>query len=314
MALRLKAPAASDDPTVLADFLELSAIQRADKNSSMVDLMRALRQSGSVDALDSGDGRDGGSEQTEACADAAFSEVEDRIIACGDPPLARYPFGVNENRRVLMSSADAATSVYGFMLLMSAFGLKAGSPRSHPERTFEAVCCHAAAAFLGGKKRGAEAVRFGSPRTTLPSRFADALDEVCARAGEMEPSRRKLNPHAKDAQLDIVAWRHFPDRRPGKLMAFGQCAAGRNGRDVKAKELQIASFTKRWLSVVPSVDPLRMFFVPWRVPQTDHEGICIDGGVVLDRCRIALLSKHLDAITIDECARWSRGVLKSWKR
>ncbi len=312
MLLNFAAPVASDDPTDFADYLELLALRQADQNSSMTDLMRVIRRSGSVDAVD-GDGRDGGSDQTEACAHAAFVELEDRILACGEPRQARYPFDMSDKRRLLKSTATAADSVYGFMLLLSAFGLKAGGRDAHPERTFEMVCCHAAAALLGGRRRGAEAVRFGSPRTTLPPKFSDAIEVVCNQAGEMEPSRRVTSTQAKDGQVDIIAWRHFPDRRAGKLMAFGQCAAGRNEWRAKAKEMQVASFVKRWLSKPPSVDPLRLFFVPWRIPPDEHSDVCIDGGIVLDRCRIALLCKNIDQETAGQCARWSRKVLKAWK-
>ena len=112
-----------------------------------------------------------------------------------------------------------------------------------------------------------------------------------------------------DAKLDVVAWKDFADGRPGKLILFGQCATGDDWRDKIGELPATAKWCDSWLVRVPVVDPLRVFFVPHRIPAKRWDHANRYGGVFFDRCRIAQLSGGLAADALAECRAWSAHVI-----
>ena len=309
----LVSPVASDDVTVKADFLELESFRVADKDVSLQDLTLELKRSGSIDAIGDPESAeyigDRGTEMSQSLAEDTFSELEDRHRSCGGD-AREYPFIID--KRLLIRQDNAVDRVYIFLLLLSQFGIRAGPKKTYGERIFEDLCRHAAEGYFGGKAHGASAENFGFPRRILPKHFPKALDALAARVGDFSPNDAAPgNKDQKDAKLDIVAWKSFPDRRPGKLLAFGQCAAGRADLASKIHEMQVASFCKSWLRDHPSVDPVRLFFVPWRVNSAEFRKTCIDGGIVFDRCRVSYFCADIDTNLRDQCRKWSEHVLKA---
>ena len=311
-------PAASSSPEELADWLELRAIQSADRNSSIQDLVRALRRSGTTDALvddeddDDGDGgyaSDPGSEKVQAAAEGAFSEVEERRAACApSPDVSGYPFEVADD--YLSLSDGGEQHVYLFLLLLSIFGRDAGPGDVPGDDLFDDVCAEALKSYFGGPAR-TTAVVFGFPRRVFPAGFRAAVDQLCRNMGEGGSCRdRPTRKSQKDANLDIVAWRDFPDGRHGKLIGFGQCATGANWQD-KVTELLPQQFCQKWLSDFPTVLPIRTFFVPFRIERSRWSDTCIDAGIVFDRCRIAgsLHSPPVDLVR--RCRKWVQHVVKN---
>jgi len=67
---------------------------------------------------------------------------------------------------------------------------------------------------------------------------------------ESAGSARLRLHHQRDAKLDVVVWRPFPDGRAdgraGPVVGFGQCATGR-GWAAKLHELQRRAFAALWL-------------------------------------------------------------------
>jgi hypothetical protein len=309
----LSSPVASDDVTTKADFLELQSFRTKDRSVSLQDLTQELKRSGSVDAVGDPEAAnyvgDRGTETSQSLAEDTFNELEDRHRACGGDS-GQYPFSVNGS--LLAHDNNAAGRVYTFLLLLSKFGITAGPKGTHGERIFEDLCRHAAQGYFGGAALGASAEHFGFPRRVLPKHFPKALQELSNRVGDFTPNEvAPRSKDQKDAKLDIVAWRPFPDRRPGKLIGFGQCAAGRADFDAKIHELQIQSFCKSWLREHPSVDPVRMFFVPWRVGSAEYRKTCIDGGIAFDRCRISYFCGDIEKQLRTQCRAWSRHVLQA---
>ncbi len=306
------APAASADPSVKADFLEVTAFAVADRNRSLADLVQLTRRSGTVEALINAEGdhrSDAGAEASQAAAEDALAELEDRFEACGGNS-GSYPYEVL--RTSIQLREGGRESIYTFLLLLSYFGLDAGPRGAKGERVFEEVCRCAAEGYFGGSSAGAEAVHFGFPRRVLPRQFPAALDQLCKLMGDaIAKDDAPRSKSQKDAKLDIAVWKHFPDRRAGKLVALGQCAAGKNAWRQKATELQLASFCGRWLRERPSVEPIRMFFIPHRLERDDHRDVCLDGGILFDRCRIAhFAEKAVPTEVLRECIRWSRHVIR----
>src|SRR5262245_29735787 len=137
--MALIAPSAAAEAGEHADWLELSTLTTADRNSSFEDLARTLRSAGSADAI--GDDEDASpseidprSEITEAIASDAFAELDDRSVACR---RSAYPYQVAED--VLQANRRPDLSTYTFLLLLSTYGKDAGPSNLNGERLFEDI-------------------------------------------------------------------------------------------------------------------------------------------------------------------------------
>ena len=163
---------------------------------------------------------------------------------------------------------------------------------------------------MGGPAAGGRAIHFGFPRRVLPHGFPKAIRELMNRLndGSSNDNAPQRNDQ-KDAKLDIVAWKDFPDGRRGKLIVYGQCAVGLTDWKDKVSELQPLAFNKKWLREHPVVEPTRLFFVPFRVGLHEWRNICIDGGILFDRCRVAALAGDLNGDLREGYSKWSRDVV-----
>ena len=213
----------------------------------------------------------------EILVDDAFSELEDRLTACG----GSYPFSIDGS--LLQTQEDLTPSwAYIFCLLLSWRGVDRSEAMRPPTELFEEAAAVAAKEYVAG-----ESLKFGFPRRTLPRNFTEALRKVCQELGEGGgPRERPSSRNAKDAGLDIIAWKSFPDKRQAKVIFFGQCAAGGNWEE-KLSELQPSVFIDTHLLEAPIVDPLRGFFTPFRLRKIDWYEKAKQAGILFDRCRIA---------------------------
>lgn len=132
---------------------------------------------------------------------------------------------------------------------------------------------------------------------------------MCSQLGEGQGCRvdRPNLSDQKDAKLDLVVWRPFLDDRPGKLIGFGQCATGNDWTD-KLTHLQPLAFCGMWMLDTPLVEPVRFFFVPFRIERRRWLDATRNGGIIFDRCRIAIHAHRVDSKLMRECADWSSHV------
>lgn len=308
----LIAPSASEGREVHADWLELRALEAADRNSSIQDLVQVIRRTGTIEAIEPDDEpedpQDRGAEKTQVVAEDAFSEIEDRHTSCGGD-RGEYPFRLGSQYIELRKGREK--SVYLFLLLLSRFGKDAGPKGSDGAGMFELLCLHAAAQYIGGPKSEVGSFHFGAPRRSTPRGFRDALNEMCRQMGEGQGCRvdRPNLADQKDAKLDLTVWRPFRDNRPGKLIGFGQCATGADWPD-KLTHLQPEHFCRQWMIDTPAVSPLRLFFAPFRIEHRRWRDVTGLGGVIFDRCRIALCARGIDGDIVRDCAKWTGHVLK----
>jgi hypothetical protein len=305
----LAVPAATADPVAHADWLELAAIAARDRNSSLADLAGELRRAGSGEEVeDEGDADetgDRGGETIEPIAESAFEEIEDRSIGCDEA----YPFDLGE--RHLQLHPYSQGSAYVFLLLLSVFGLEASPEGLNVAQLFEEVSALALANYLGGSEKGVQSIQFGFPRRLAPAGFKAAVEDLCGRIGEGEgPRDRPTAAHQKDASLDLIAWRPFPDGRRSSVMTWGQCATGEDWRD-KLTEMHPHVWCGKWLREQPAVIPLRAFFVPRRVERKHWVGAAYDGGVLFDRCRIAAFANPLPKELRSRCREFTKHVVKA---
>jgi hypothetical protein len=299
-----------------ADFLELSAFRDSKRTVSSREFIRDLKMASTTEAIaDTEEADDAGEvdDRTEALAQSAFDELDERSRCCGkDADI--YPFEIGDNSVRLKKEADK--SLYTFLALLSWYGKNAGPKGTDGEKIFEEICAKAAESYLGGPGCRVKSCIFGFPRRTQPSGFAEALDKLCSEMGEggcHRKGRPKL-PDQKDGKLDIVAWKEFEDKRQGKLITFGQCATGRNW-DEKISELPPPDrWCGHWMAETPTVLPVRSFFVPHRVERNSWSHTCTFAGILYDRCRIASFTLEIAPTLQATWAKWSSHVLKEIRR
>lgn len=300
--MKKRSPLVSDDANELLDYLEICALTDADANASASQLKTDVEITGSEDALDpTEDESPSLSAHLEGKIDTAFTEAEKRIGACG----SFYPFELQ--RKVLLPLDRKLSSVYSFLLALSAFGENSVSGKDGA-KLFEEVCAQASQIYFGSKEQPAETHIFGFPRRVGARGFQKALTNLCAKhICEGTPDKRMPGAHnKKDASLDIVTWRSFPDARSSKFIAFGQCATGKNWWG-KRHELQPDSWCNTWLTKKPNVTPMKMFFVPHAVDDELWSELGYAAGIVFDRFRITHHAEQgLPPALRRELQRWTK--------
>ena len=194
------------------------------------------------------------------------------------------------------------TGVYEFCLAVARnpAGVLDGKPRA--SAIFEFIARDVLALHFGkgfrGFRTGAPVYSFEDRGTGTRSTFI-RLNQDCgefrwdpAPGYPNEPSHQDL----KDAGLDVVVWKPWPDSRLAQFFALGQCACGKNDITVsKGRELSLKRLGN-WLRPVCHTDPLRCFLAAHHIPNS--VALCElsgEAGLVFDRARIALIAETASA-------------------
>lgn len=314
MTEALALPPSSAPREQLADWLELQTLVSTERSTSFRDVVGQIKIGGVTETTrEYEEGADIEADEDDACealVESVFAEIAERERACGGPGAA-YPYEVSGD---LVNGGDSIEgSIYTFLALLSKFGKDAGLTHGEGAKIFEDVSAKAAEVYLGGYQEHVRSTVFGFPRRILPTGFRDALDQLCKELGEgvCHHSSRPLVEDQKDAKLDVVAWREFADRRPGKLIAFGQCATGQDWKDKISELPNTDRWCQWWMTEVPVVYPIRLFFVPHRIEYDSWLWTNNIGGILFDRCRIAHLTANIDPDIAKRCAKWSAHVLRN---
>lgn len=248
--------------------MEIFALEDKDGSSSIGDLERELNRN-SVDT-----------QEREECCASVSTELNFRSKGAADG----YPFTFSGS--LLKQKEDLTKHTpYIFCLFLSYFdGAKKKYKHIYPDRIFEHIARIAARNYLDG-----EAVRFGWPRVPdeIPSKFTPAVKKLCEHLGEVSHNGKKSG-RAKDDELDVVAWKHFPDKRSGKIILWGQCAAGWDWEDKLTFDPE--AFRLRWVQPGFANPLLKSIFIPHTVNSADWDYFAAAAKILFDRCRIASYS------------------------
>jgi hypothetical protein len=107
----------------------------------------------------------------------------------------------------------------------------------------------------------------------------------------------------------------MPDKLPGKLILFGQCAGGEYWEN-KTFEMQPDKFWANWM-LDSQISPLvRTFYVPHRIncEELDYWTITVrDAGILFDRCRVAYWAFQDNARVVTDARyyAWCRSIFPS---
>jgi hypothetical protein len=298
--------ASPTDRIKLADWLELRALSAPDGGSSSGDLETVLNRAGILD----GNGRDAIQQKVLE----VFDELEDRAKA----GQSGYPFKVNVPSLQLTEDWREHPA-YVFCLCLSYFDFKQkkGS-KDQPRRWFEHLSRDAVKHYLGG-----DALRFGSPRheIEIPKSFREAIEFICKQLNEGKGYKPGGLPDRKDDALDIIAWKHFPDGLPGKLILFGNCASEKDWENSKKTELCPGPFCSDWMIEQISCQIVKTLFIPHRIERHRLVPLLRRAGIIFDRCRIAHWAYFAGScssqaklgnkiMTYEPLAKWSDALIK----
>lgn len=176
--------------------------------------------------------------------------------------------------------------VYTFQLLVSSHSFYRATKIDKPSWNKVAKLFERLSTLALGRYLNAKSLNVGSPRgLDAPRGFKQCLDFICTELGERRGDVKSYNLPTMDEKVDVVAWRPFPDGRPGQVIIFAQCAAGKHWKS-KAGEISLTLWRDyiNWLT-----SPLIAFTFPF---------VCLDdevwrhlskqnNGFLLDRLRIA---------------------------
>ncbi len=242
--------------------------------------------------------------------DALFDEIERRNRDLGEA----YPFSARISPRHLHlrranesidEPLEYGRHVYRACLLMSAIrsGLidiqKAGLAVDPIVGNLFQICATlAAAGYLSG-----DAYWFGAPRPDKTS-LLNAVKKLSHLLNSGEPREHRPEgetKYAKDAGVDVVAWRAHSDGWPGQLIMYCQCASGMNweAKPVTGKVQRLEGYYWRspsthWLPALMLPFPLYMGKENAHAlhSETDIKGfyrqIESEMGLIFDRNRIVL--------------------------
>lgn len=212
--------------------------------------------------------------------DDVWMELQRRASLLGPA----YPFEATPTAITMRpwSGEHLAYIALTLMAITSSYSYAKPVEWSTHARLFESLSVLA----LGGYVQG-RALHIGWPRTgEAPADFKEMILFLRDELNEAGPGQGIFEtiPNAKDAGVDVIAWKPFRDTRAGQLVVLGQCAVGRNWAE------KLSDFNDRtWDRLLGcAVAPVRAFFTPFTgVDAARWDGVCLEGGIVFDRVRVA---------------------------
>ena len=281
----------------LADFSELECVMKG--YSSETNINNALGISKDVDYSDGVPEE----EIEESLTGNAFLEIENRLRHCN----SGYPFLISKTgTSIKLSKEIPSVKSLLYLFLLFATRLNMLNDRTHGEidgtLLFEEVACEIARNYLGNR---AEAIVFGTASEGEGNGFEAKVHALCTQLNDDGVFRVVAGREfiQKDDGLDVVVWKHFTDRRIGKLTGFGQCKTGTSWRDTLSK-IQPDAFMRKWMTTAIVPIPVRMFFVSEAIHDAEWFNNANDAGILFDRSRLIDYCPELSTDICDRMAKW----------
>ena len=134
---------------------------------------------------------------------------------------------------------------------------------------------------------------------TQPTRLPEVVNQVADWLGKTAKGHVDPNSKEKDAGLDLLCYRPFPDNREGFPVYLMQCASGKHWSK-KTHQPNI----NRWEWLIEFVNsPQRAFAIPFALSDEDFRNCCVlIQGLFLDRYRLLAAARY--------CKQWESSALK----
>jgi hypothetical protein len=253
------------DSEVVADTIELELVTGTAKARPM-----SWVHSGSVASVDS----------NATDLNLAVSTISRRAQLLGE----RYPIEVTNAGLKLRPFTGCG--VYEAMLLMTTGNPSVVFPRDQladAAELFEHIVTRAARTLLG---EGSQAIRFGYPgEPGRPPEFPQAIPWLVKQM-KLKGGTAYRDPARRDGGVDVVAWRPFPDGRPGFPIQLIQVTLEKNFSH-KAGDINARLWS---LLLGLDVDPTGVLAIPRTIPEDKRWAEVATRAILLERLRIASLN------------------------
>ncbi len=281
------------DAVIAADWLELETVYSGENSLSFEALRAHIAMDGTltekwsleeeevVEEVDDGENTEDFElgAKAELLVGDTIAEIDRRDSILGEA----YPF---ERSGRVLSLKDGYEKCVPYIFCLLVADREYYSPTDvGATRLFEHLVVQAVASYIGGT-----AIRFGSPRDTMPSGVQDAINELSNLLGDERIKQYPVNDTDKDLGLDVVGWRDFPDRRISKLELFVQCATG---EDWGSKRGQCD--LHEWQGILWCAhDRFRGLAIPYVVADDIEWRRSVCGLLFMDRVRISSVIRDED--------------------
>jgi hypothetical protein len=235
---------------------------------------------------------------TTAC-DLAFQVIHNRSRVLGDAYPLRW------SGASLRCAPDYMELTYTSLLLLTTGSSYLPFPQDHlPAGTtcFEHVVSDCLQNLLGP---GSKAIRFGHPsQIGRPPEFPAAVKWLASQLG-LPPADIYRDPRRQDGGLDVIAWRPFPDGRPGFPILLVQATLEKNFAH-KVNDLN----ARLWgLLLGLDADPMTALAVPRTIADQDLWRELSTRSVPLDRARLSGLNSHAPSLKDPQWRAFLQSVL-----
>jgi len=169
-------------------------------------------------------------------------------------------------------------------------------------------------ASLGVQFSGWEIHKTGWSRSNVTN-LESVVNQIAGKLGEgVGQLRPWTNAKAKDAGLDLLCYRPFPDKRVGIPVFLMQCASGEADFEDKLRTPDLKIWEKL---IVFTAHPKKAFATPLALVDDDFKRYCnIVDGMLMDRCRILAAGKHkrdwVPQTLSDRITSWMRPRIESF--
>lgn len=276
------------DPVRTADWIELQALQSDPKEFALEAARSVLDMEGTLGEFEEAQPEEKGTpphDFSEYLVASAKLEIDRRSHVVGDA----YPFEISGG--VLRADASERYTPYIFCLLTAdREDYRPGDQES--AKLFEHLVKEAMVEYIDG-----EAVRFGTPRDTMPPGIHDAIESLSHLVGDRKLSDGyPVNATDKDLGLDVLAWKKFTDGYPGKVEICVQCATGQKWAGKKFE-----CNLDEWGNILLwPFKPFLSLAIPYVISRSEWERNCM-GVILMDRLRIASVLK---GVTLPRTSWW----------
>lgn len=115
----------------------------------------------------------------------------------------------------------------------------------------------------------------------------------------------------QDANVDVVVWKGFADRRASQMIALGQCKTGTSWSETLC-ELNTGAFCKTWFTRQPVLASVRLFFCAQYFSRNIWDVRAYEAGLVFDRYWIMeYLPETIDDVLLIRIKRWTDAALET---
>ena len=301
-------PNKADDIEVICDYMEYRCLMTAKKKVSIADIVREFIISAD-EKITSG---------IEDVEDGIIDKVEsvvDEVARRKDSTNSRYPFELIDGGNVMTFGGFNSLHdyLYVYMLLATRLNMKDDKKHANIDGTllFEEISADTASNYLGSKSKSRVM------GTSMPGGFKKKVEQLCDLINEGSHFHNHSGGpiDENDGSLDFVSLVDFSDKKPSKLIAFGQSKTGTDWETHMSK-LQPQTFCSLWFSRMPAFLPIRMYFIADIPDNRNWYKISSKGGILFDRLRILNHAPNVFDFPTAEARikKWTNAALLSAKK